>query len=718
MMKTIRQKLLTFFTAILILSSVSLVTTTIILTTDNAYENTDELLKTDAARESVRILSNISSAHQLAQTIANTAQSMIATGANDRDTIGLMVKDNVKLHPRLVGSTIAFEPNALDGKDADFTKHKYSDKSGRFVPYFFNQKNGEVGTEALIMTVEAGIESWYLSPLEQNKDVLTEPYVYPVEGEDVLMATISVPVRNAQGAAIGIVTSDLSLAGIQEDMAKVKPLGAGTAILMSPEGLYVSAPDPELLGQKTEIDQLLKSLELVATGKTVSFDGTDPTTGEEAKIQAFPVKFDALDTYWALIYITPVSAIVAKPNEIRNISIAISSGIILLAIIITWFMSAGISGPIRRMTEVMQTIASGQFDQSIPNQDRADEIGKMAKAVETFRSNGLENLKLQKNAEDAAKTEQDAARQRDADKQAAEARLDEERHQAELQGEQDRKTALLEMADTFQTDVGGVIDLLSQASSDMQHSAEAMTKTVTRASEQSSIVSSASEDASVSVNSVSAATEELSSSIQEISKQVNMSTSISSRAVTDAHNTNDTMTGLANTANRIGEVVSMINDIAEQTNLLALNATIEAARAGEAGKGFAVVASEVKNLASQTGKATEEISEQISGMQNATKEAVTAIESIVKTISEISDVTSSIAAAVEEQGAATGEIARNAQIAATGTSEVNNTIGLVSEAASEAGSSAQEVLSTATNLADQSSDLRQKVSQFLTNVRS
>ena len=152
------------------------------------------------------------------------------------------------------------------------------------------------------------------------------------------------------------------------------------------------------------------------------------------------------------------------------------------------------------------------------------------------------------------------------------------------------------------------------------------------------------------------------------------SAEIAAKAAEEARRTNTVVEGLAAGTQKIGEVVTLIQNIASQTNLLALNATIEAARAGEHGRGFAVVASEVKALANQTAKATEEISAQVQDIQNATGEAVNAIQAIGGTIAEIDEISSEIAAAVDQQGAATREIAGNVQQAANGTRDVNDNI--------------------------------------------
>jgi methyl-accepting chemotaxis protein len=137
---------------------------------------------------------------------------------------------------------------------------------------------------------------------------------------------------------------------------------------------------------------------------------------------------------------------------------------------------------------------------------------------------------------------------------------------------------------------------------------------------------------------------------------------------------------LSKASEKIGEIINLINEIATQTNLLSLNASIEAARAGETGRGFAIVASEVKNLADQTSIATKEISSQVKSVQNLTLKAVGDIEEIFSSIKTLSEISLVISSAVEEQSLVTKEMAINMTMAAENVETINSSISNISEA--------------------------------------
>ncbi|WP_375594541.1 methyl-accepting chemotaxis protein [Algihabitans albus] len=274
------------------------------------------------------------------------------------------------------------------------------------------------------------------------------------------------------------------------------------------------------------------------------------------------------------------------------------------------------------------------------------------------------------------------------------------------------------MAQDFETNVKGMLDEVTAACAEMRRKMQAMVEGARGTEEQSVTVAASSEQASQSVQTVASASEELSGSIKEVGGQVTRSTEMARAALTSGSDAAEKAGSLATSAQQIGEVVNLISEIAEQTNLLALNATIEAARAGEAGKGFAVVASEVKSLASQTAKATQEIAQQIQEMQAATDTTVDAVESVQKIIEDMNEVFAAVASAVEQQSAATSEISHSAQQASAGTAEVSRSIVAVKDASTKTGTSAAEVLEETDRLSESAGKLGEAADRFLDDVRT
>lgn len=442
-----------------------------------------------------------------------------------------------------------------------------------------------------------------------------------------------------------------------------------------------NAKTPDILTIKLELDSVKKGLNQEQGVMSETVDNiTYITSYNNITFKGYT---------WAMIGRININSALKNYYEQRYQQILATIIISFVTLFIAVIFGNNISKPILYLNAALRKLAEGNTDIAISYMDRKDEIGKMAEAIEYFKSQSIKKLEL-------------------------------ERSQIEMQANQEniRKQTMNSIADELASKVNSVIEDLNQSTNNVGQNSDKLVKSSEQSETDIMNLLDTTTKLVRNIKNVETVTSKIYDVIGGNKSQIMESSNIAKQAVDSANNANATVEELSETAAKIGSVLELINEITAQINLLALNATIEAARAGEAGKGFAVVASEVKNLASQTSKATEEISEIINTMQGKTMGTVDAMKEITKIIAKISDITGIVVKGVNEEEKLIGEIKNNTYESSQGTSQVMITVNNVAESFSNIATGSTEIEKTFSSLNNTTKSLSSVIAKFIENIKN
>ena len=372
----------------------------------------------------------------------------------------------------------------------------------------------------------------------------------------------------------------------------------------------------------------------------------------------------------------------------QNLMLLLAGTSLVIGGAFAYWVVSGIR-PLRRLSDTVRRLSDGDLDAEVTAVETNDEVGQISKAVRVLKDNAIDAERLRR-----------------------------EQAEAERRTEEEKRQAMRDLADRFEREIGGVVNMVGSAATELQGTSRQLSSAVEATESETSTAATGANQAAGSVQTMASAAEELSAAIQEVNVQVANAAGQLQSTAEGARGAETQMDNLIKAVGQIDQVVEQISDVAEQTNLLALNATIEAARAGDAGKGFAVVANEVKSLANQTRQMTDNIAQQLTSVKQASQNAVEGSRKIVGEVETINETTGAIAASVEQQTATTAEISRSAQEAAKGTEAVSGSLASVKGAAGDTAKASDSVALAADNLTHQADGLKTAVDTFLSEVRA